>query len=265
MSCAGSPWRGPRSASRLSTTAGGCWRSSRASSWPSGFRASSRASWRTMAWRSTSQRGPGAAHRRGRPADLQPRRRRSPVPVRQRPPGEGPAAGRRGARGLCRHAGARSPCGAGAVPRASARGSRRQRPPGQDRSALPRSGLRARLHRRRAAPCARQAGRRQRADARGRGDGHVAGRAAGSPPPRRWPRCSPANMRAPQPAARGGQGVARLRGGDPRPRSPRRSGRSAIRRGDALPARRRARAGGGHLYRRRGRRRAGDRRPARRA
>jgi DNA mismatch repair protein MutL len=65
------------------------------------------------------------------------------------------------------------------------RGSRRQRPPGQDRSALPRSGLRARVHRRGAAPCAGQRRAAQRAGAGGPGHGALAGRTdpAGRPAP----------------------------------------------------------------------------------
>ncbi|KAJ8137645.1 hypothetical protein OY671_009142, partial [Metschnikowia pulcherrima] len=96
--------------------------------------------------RAGRQRGDGRSGARrfppdrcGRPADLQPRRGRSPVSVRQRPPGEGPPADRRGARRLCRHAGARPARGAGAVSRRAADRGRRERPPGQDRGSLSRS------------------------------------------------------------------------------------------------------------------------------
>ena len=74
-----------------------------------------------------------------RPADLQPRRRRPSISVRQRPAGEGPAADRRGARRLSGPARPRPPSGARLVHRPSRRGGRRQRPPGQDRGAVPRS------------------------------------------------------------------------------------------------------------------------------
>ena len=142
--CAAWRWRGPTSASRSSMTAGGCWRCSRARRGRRGSRSIVARELADDGVAIDCERGRAAADRRRRPADLQPRRGRSPVSVRQRPPGEGPAADRRGARGLSRHAGARPPRGAGAVPRRAARGGRRQRPPGQDRGPLPRSGLRAR-------------------------------------------------------------------------------------------------------------------------
>ena len=92
-----------------------------------------------------------AAGRRRRAADLQPRRRRPPISVRQRPPGEGPAARRRGARRLCRDAARATATGGRLVPRRPGRAGRRERPPGQDRGALPRAGAGARADRRRAA------------------------------------------------------------------------------------------------------------------
>ena len=60
------------------------------------------------------------------------------ISVRQRPAGARQAAGRRGARGLCRLSAARPPSGGGAVRDARSARGRRQRASGQDRGALPR-------------------------------------------------------------------------------------------------------------------------------
>ena len=62
-----------------------------------------------------------AADRRRQPADLQPRHGRPAISVRQPPPGEGPAAGRRAARRLSRPARPRPPPDRGPVPRGPAR------------------------------------------------------------------------------------------------------------------------------------------------
>ena len=59
------------------------------------------------------------------------------------------------------------------VPRGSARGGRRQRPPGQDRGPLPRSRGGSRADRRRPAPCARRRKPAQRRARAGRGAGDV--------------------------------------------------------------------------------------------
>ena len=72
-------------------------------------------------------------------ADLQSRHGRPPISVRQSPPGEGPAARRVATRRLPRPAAARPPPGRRLVSRSAGRGGRHQRPPGQDRSPLPRS------------------------------------------------------------------------------------------------------------------------------
>ena len=79
-----------------------------------------------------------APRRTGRSADVQPRRRRPPVPVRQRPPGARPPARRRGSRRVPGPARPRPAPGRRAVPRRAERLRRRQRPPGQDRGPLPR-------------------------------------------------------------------------------------------------------------------------------
>ena len=98
------------------------------------------------------------AHRLCRRADAQPRHRGDAVSLRQRPPGAGPSAGRRGARRLSGFPGARPPSAGGAVPRHAGRRGRRQRASGQGRGALPRCRAGARPHRRRAEP---RSGRRR--------------------------------------------------------------------------------------------------------
>ena len=85
-----------------------------------------------------------AADRRHQPADLQPRRRRPAISVRQFAAGEGPPARRRAPRRLSRPDRPRPPSDRGLVRRSPARGGRRQRPSGQDRGPLSRPGRRAR-------------------------------------------------------------------------------------------------------------------------
>ena len=116
---------------------------------------------KTASSSTSSREGMRAGRRRG-PADLQPRRCRSPISVRQRPSGEGPAARRRAARRLCRFARARSPPGRRAVPRLPSERGRRQRPSRQDRGALSRPAARPRADRRGPAPRARRRGLPQR-------------------------------------------------------------------------------------------------------
>ena len=111
--------------------------------------------------------------RRDQPADLQPRRRRPAISVRQLAAGEGPAAGRRAARRLSRPDRPRPPPDRRLVPRGPARRGRRQRPPGQDRGPLPRSGGGARADRRRPPPRARRGEPAQRRARAGGGAGHV--------------------------------------------------------------------------------------------
>ena len=72
------------------------------------------------------------------------------IPVRQRPPGARQAAGRRGARRLCRLPAARPPSAARAVRHGRRARGRRQRASGEDRSALPRWRAGARADRARA-------------------------------------------------------------------------------------------------------------------
>ena len=85
-----------------------------------------------------------AAHRPRRPADLQPAERLPAVPVRQWAGGARQDARRRAARGLPRFPAPRPACGRRPFPRVRPARSRRQRPPGESRSALSRRRGRAR-------------------------------------------------------------------------------------------------------------------------
>ena len=180
-------------------------------------------------------------------------------------PGEGPAAGRRGARRLSRPARPRPPSGRRPVPRPPARRGRRQRPPGQDRGPLPRSVGGPRPDRRRPAPRARRRQPAQRRPRAGRGAGDVDQQRE----LRRSARRIPANrMRLSGSAVRDrlSRDANERRSSslfDHAPARPRRAGHRRPCR--SYPARRRPRPGRRHLYRRRGRGRPGPRRPACRA